>query len=353
MALEDFQSALRIQAVACKDLGSPFTARVLTVISKNVTELGDVWALVVNWPGDLGPSGASVPLRLAGTLNAIVLEGLDPELVAVYPPNSAPCTDLVLWDAIEKAISRNTSFALKRLQSPPQTNEVRRSGIIVPGFLAIADKTGLSNFVMSEVGASAGLNLIWDTYRYTLADKSWGNGASAVHLSPKWKGEPPIFREITVIDRDGCDLLPVDLEDEQERRRLLSYIWPDQDDRVLRTKQAIESFRKSTNIIKAEDAISWLERRLSQSYEGAVHVVYNTIAWQYFPEDKKKEGEIILQRAGALATEDAPLAWLSLEADGKGPGAALMLSLWPAGETYELARGDFHGRWVDWKKLTS
>ncbi|MBL4666515.1 MAG: DUF2332 family protein [Sneathiella sp.] len=273
---------------------------------------------------------------------------MDKNLAALYPPNSDKYEDQDLWVAIKNAIDRNMKFALERLQSAPQTNEVRRSGILVPGFMEIAEVTGLSKFVMSEVGASAGLNLIWDAYSYTLAGKAWGDETSGIHLQPEWEGDHPKFSEITVIGREGCDLFPINLEDEQQCRRLQSYIWPDQEDRMRRTQGAIELFKKSAETVKAEDAIPWLKRRLDERHNGMVHVVYNSIAWQYLPEDSQKAGMALLQKAGEQATPDAPLAWLSLEADGKGPGAALMLTVWPAGETRELARGDFHGRWVKW-----
>lgn len=55
----------------------------------------------------------------------------------------------------------------------------------------------------------------------------------------------------------------------------------------------------------------------------------------------------LLAAAGAKARADCPLAHLAMEADG-GKGAGLRLTLWPGGETYLLARVDFHGRWVEW-----
>jgi hypothetical protein len=37
-----------------------------------------------------------------------------------------------------------------------------------------------------------------------------------------------------------------------------------------------------------------------------------------------------------------------MEADATPGSAALTVTLWPGGETRELARVDFHGRAVDW-----
>ncbi len=75
-------------------------------------------------------------------------------------------------------------------------------------------------------------------------------------------------------------------------------------------------------------------------------MIYNTVAWQYFPQEAQAKGLAMIEAAGATATETAPLAWFSMEADGPTPGAALTLRMWPRGEKISLGRADFHGRWV-------
>jgi hypothetical protein len=56
-----------------------------------------------------------------------------------------------------------------------------------------------------------------------------------------------------------------------------------------------------------------------------------------------------MERAGAAATKDAPLAWISVEADRMDAmSACVRLRLWPDGSDEELGRADFHGRWVRW-----
>src|SRR5439155_4806398 len=47
-----------------------------------------------------------------------------------------------------------------------QTNEVQRSWVLLPCFLEIARRTGVDEIDLIEVGPSAGLNLVWDRYRY-------------------------------------------------------------------------------------------------------------------------------------------------------------------------------------------
>lgn len=337
------QSFLR-QAKACADLGSPFTARLCTLAAERLTGNSSVGAMVLSWPGNPDGTGDALALRLAGTLHALVRSGQDAALAAVYPPHSID--DDTLWAAIEAAMRRDEAFMLERLKSAPQTNEVRRSAALLPGFLTIAALTG-KPLVLSEVGASAGLNLQWDRYSYQLADVRWGE-ASAVELTPRWEGPPPPQAPIKITERAGCDLNPLDPSSEDDRLRLFSYIWADQQDRLDRTAAALEMATESGLKVEKTDAIDWLRNRLATSRQGMTHVIYHTIAWQYLPTALKAEGEALIADAGSRATPDAPLARLQLEADGKPDGAAILLTLWPTGETREIGRSDFHGRWVKW-----
>ena len=73
------------------------------------------------------------------------------------------------------------------------------------------------------------------------------------------------------------------------------------------------------------------------------------LAWQYLPKPLRDRGESLIAEAGARATDNTPLARLSLEADDKPGDASLTLQIWPTGEKKEIGRGDFLGRWVDWR----
>jgi hypothetical protein len=337
------QSFLR-QAKACADLGSPFTARLCTLAAERLTAETSVGAMILGWPGNPDGTGDALALRLAGTLHALVRSAQDPALTAVYPPNAVD--DDTLWTTVEVALRRDEAFMLERLKSAPQTNEVRRSSALLPGFLTIAALTG-KPLVLSEVGASAGLNLQWDRYAYRLGGVGWGK-ASPVELAPRWEGPPPPEAAIEVAERAGCDLNPLDPSSEDDRLRLFSYIWADQQDRLDRTAAALAMATESGLKVEKADAIDWLRKRLATPRPGLTHVIYHTIAWQYLPPALKAEGEALIAETGARATEDAPLARLQLEADGKPEGAALLLTLWPTGETREIGRADFHGRWVKW-----
>ena len=184
----DIRKAFVDQAAHCKDLGSPFMARLCTLFSERLVLTDPVGQVLSNWSGDVSVSGDVLPLRLAGALHALVLEHRCEALATVYPPHHNDLDDDTLWQAVNGALITDADFIVDWLDSPPQTNEVRRSGVLLPGFLAIADLVE-KPLVLSEIGASAGLNLFWDRFHYGLGDVTWGEENSALHLEPQWEGE--------------------------------------------------------------------------------------------------------------------------------------------------------------------
>jgi hypothetical protein len=346
MTYEHVRQAFLNQARACDALGSPFTARLCRLLAERLQPDGLVANRLLNWTGDPSSKADSVPLRIAGCLHALVLEGRDALLATTYPPSAAD--DDSFWAIIRHAFDAHAGFILERLKSPPQTNEVRRSAVLLPGFLTIADLIG-KPLVLSEVGASAGLNLQWDRYRYALGERSWGDPSSLVSIAPDWHGNPPPTGNVIVNDRAACDLNPLDAANPDDRMRLISYIWADQSDRIARTRAALTLATSNNLHVEKADAIDWLKTRLAGTLPGATHVLYHTIAWQYLPEALRAEGEQLITEAGNRATEAAPFARLSLEADESHEGASLTLQVWPSAEKQQIGRADFHGRWVNWR----
>ena len=339
------QDAFAVQAKACEALGSPFMGQLCRLFAARLAHGGVVADRLLAWPGDVTPGGQSVPLRMAGALHALVLDGVDAGLAAAYPPNSA--SDDALWAAVTAAFQTHETRLMHWLDSPPQTNEVRRSAAMLT-VAAILRKRHDLPLVVSELGASAGLNLSFDRFRMEIGDRGFGAADSNVVLRPDWDGPVPEIAPVEIIDRAGVDVRPIDAGDPKESLRLLAYLWPDQPDRLARTRAAIAL---SDTAPDTGDAAGWLEARLARPHPGAVHLVYHTIAWQYFPPETQARGEAALARAGALATPEAPLARMSMEADGTPGSAALTLQLWNgspgSGQILPLGRIDYHGRFLE------
>jgi hypothetical protein len=338
------RDVFRAQARACDLLGSPFTARLLALVADRLepgTALAD---RIMGWPGDAGPAGDSVPLRLAGGLHALVQTGQDAGLMAVYADTAAHTGD-ALWQPVAAALAAHEDFLMAWLNSPPQTNEVRRAAVLIAAAHWLTGRFGLP-LVLSELGASAGLNLLWDRYALDLPGLRLGPDDPALVVAPDWRGALPPLCPPVIAARAGVDLNPLDPV--ADRLRLLAYIWADQTDRMALTGSALaEAARLRPPVIRA-DAVDWLDTRLASRHTGHLHLVCHTIAWQYFPPATRARGEALLAAAGAHATPDAPLARLAMEADATPGSAAVTLDLWPGHERLLLGRADFHGRWVEW-----
>ena len=340
------RDAFRDQADFCAEMGSPFTSRLCALVADRLGPGDPVSDRILGWPGDGGGRKDALPLRLAGALHALVLEMGDAGLAAVYPPNETVSDD-DLWAAVSAALTAHADRILARLESPPQTNETMRSAALAPGFLTIAALTGLP-LVLSELGASAGLNLAWDRLSSRLGAQSWGAPASPLQIAPDWHGPPPPAPPLTVASRAGCDRAPPDLRMPADRQRLLSFVWADQTARMHRMSAAIDIARQAGITVEAADAVDWLDTRLARSHPDRAHVICHSIFWQYLAAPAQSRARALIKTAGARATPDAPLAWLRMEGDGTKPGAAITLTLWPGGTTQTLGRADFHGNWITW-----
>lgn len=337
-----------LQAYACERLGSPFTGALCRAIPEAIGNSA-FGKRITNWPAESAGQDA-LALRACGALNASVLTGRSPGLAAVYPPHGFDHSALVA--AVAETICAHDIFLTAFLDSPPQTNEVGRSSMILGATLIVADETGLPLSIM-EIGASAGLNLLFEHYRFALGeDRVWGLPDGVPTITSGWSGNvPPLAAPLAVVARMGCDRNPLDPADPADRLRLLSYVWPDQPQRLERMRQALDLAAQQALVVEKADAAAWVERMLEVPQQpGTVRMLYHTIVWQYLPEPTKTCISAAFEKAGAKATDAAPLAWFRFENDAgaDGDGGLMELTLWPGGETRVLGRAHFHGGWVRW-----
>jgi hypothetical protein len=253
-----------------------------------------------------------------------------------------------LRPAVLDAVREHQSAIRAFLLSPPQTNEVGRSGVLVGGFLQIAKETGLPLRLL-EIGASAGLNSVWDRYHYQLGAAAWGDPLSAVRIAPSWEGpSPPIDVPIRVVGRFACDIAPIDLEDPAQRLRLKAYVWPDQVERLSRLENAIDLARAHGPKVERANAADWIAARLREPAAGSVTVLYHSIMWQYLPSETQASIGASLNAAGGNATNAAPLAWLRFEFSHSESQPELRMTLWPSAHEVRLAVAHPHGSSVKW-----
>jgi hypothetical protein len=332
------------QAFHCDAYGSPFTARLIEAMQRDLAAGGPVNDLVGDWPGS--PRADAVPIRLAGALHAAALSGRDPALAAAYPPE---WDGEAVWQAARAFLIREQAWVADFLRSPPQTNETRRSIALLIGFLHLAERFDLP-LALLEIGASAGMNQYWDRFHYRADGWEWG-GPSPALIETDWKGPPPpLEAPIRVQSRAACDQNPIDLRDPEARLRLRAYIWADQADRLQRFDAAAELALANGVHVERADAAEWLERRLPEREADTLTVVYHSVFFQYPPRETRARIAAAIERAGEAGP--APLAWLRVEPEAVlgGPRDSIRFLVdivtWPGGERRSLAATDGHVRSV-------
>jgi hypothetical protein len=154
--------------------------------------------------------------------------------------------------------------------------------------------------------------------------------------------------DVEVAERRGCDPLPVDPTGEEGRRTLLSYLWPDQVERLERMRAALEVAEQIPVRVERGAAVEWISDCLSRPAPGRATVVFHSIVMQYLSEAQREEFRAALEEAGSRADRQAPLAWIGMEPDGEA--ADVRLTTWPGGEECSIARAGYHGNPVELRR---
>ena len=334
------------QAEWCERLGSPFTAFACRVLYERLDERSAFGSRVLNWPGEA--QADAVALRSCGALNFFARSGLE-ALAPLYPPHPQPSAG-EYWRGVSAAIDEIDEPLTRFLDSAPQTNEVARSALLLPGYLEIAAITGRP-LEIRELGASAGLNLSFDRYAYDYGARQWGLPDARVKIPCEWRGAAgPLDLALTVSGRLGCDINPIDASDPAQRARMLAYIWPDQTERLARAQAALDIAAQAKTRVEAIDAARFAARELKAGAAGKTLVLAHTIFWQYIPREAKDAIRAAVAEAADRATKLSPVAWLRLEAEAEeARGGVLRLSIWPQGPVdKKLALASYHGQWIEW-----
>ncbi len=274
------------------------------------------------------PAPSAPALRMMGAVHRLVLTCEAPGLTSHDP-----------WPTLLGTLRERREALREVVERPVQTNVVGRGAALLGGFLEVARATGLPLRLL-EVGASAGLNLAFDRYRYELGDERWGPEDSPVTIRAALAGRPPLETSLEVASRAGCDPRPLDPRDPDDRLTLTSYVWPDQTERLARLRAALDVASDAGIRLERATAADWIEARLREDRSGVTSVVFHSIVMQYLPDDERERFEQTVRSA------PGSVAWLRMEPVDELTD--LRLTLFPGGEERLLARVGYHGDPVEW-----
>ena len=338
------------QARQCGLHGSPLTAALLDGAAEDLAAGGVVADLLS--PHSAEPAGSVPALRLAGSLHRLVLERKAPELALHYPSVGGTAPAAGVWPVAARACREHVDRLRQQLHKPVQTNEVGRAAALHGALVLLARATGQPVRLL-EIGASAGLNLRSDGFAYDVADgQVLGDPASPVRLKRPWSGTHPPYDVVPrVVERKGCDPLPVDPSTTDGRLTLMSYVWADQVERLERLRGALQIAERLPAVVEQSGALAFLRRELARLPAGTTTVVWHSVVWQYVDVAERSAVDRLFDAVGSRATADAPLARVTLEPERVGSGDftfRVHVQRWPRGERVHVADALGHGPPVRW-----
>ncbi len=342
------EQMVRAQQQGCAIGGSALYTDVLDAVAADVVARGPCYDVLTRHAHE--PLAAAVVLRLLAAVHELVLDGAAPDLAHHYP-SAGGTPGLDVGAAFVATVADHPDHVAARTAAPIQTNEPGRSAARLGGFLAIA--AGGRPLRVLEVGASAGLNLRFDHFRYEAGEAAFGPAGSPVRLVEPWVGRhPELAVEVEVVERRGCDARPLEPDSAPDRLRLRACLWPDQPERRARLDGALALAADVAAPVDRADAAEWVAARLGEPAPGLATVVVHSIVAQYLDPASYRSMEAAVVAAGEAASPDAPVAWLRMEPSSITE-AEVRLTCWPDRRDRRpvdavLAHSGFHGPPVRW-----
>lgn len=169
-----------------------------------------------------------------------------------------------------------------------QTNAVRR--VVGLRFaLAVIGRACREPVHLIEVGASAGLLLQVDRYRYRIGDHLYGRLDAPVTIGSRWIGgpTPDLDTAVPIASRIGVDLNPVDVTDPDQRQWLRALVWPENLADAELLHAALTWAAVEPQQILAGDAIDVLPQLRARLPTGETRVVFHAATRMHVPSQRR------------------------------------------------------------------
>jgi hypothetical protein len=296
-------------------------------------------------------SGQPVPNLFLGAVHFLLLGGVQHPLAHFYPSLSPSASSSADPYPSFRAFCLKYRHEILELISSRlvQTNEVRRCGCLLPAFTHVAQQAGDRPLAVVEIGASAGLNLLWDRYGYDYGIGRWyGNPRSPVQIVCGLRGDRhlPLMAVWPVVTvRVGLDLNPIDVRDPDAALWLRALVWPDEVGRAELLQQAVQVAQQDPPRLLAGDALDILPEVLATvPPDQAVCVFHTHTINQFAPEARAHLSTLLATHAFRRKLYRVAIEWLG------DTHPRLELIAYEDGVKTEhlLAYCGSHGEWLEW-----
>lgn len=226
-----------------------------------------------------------------------------------------------------------------------QTNEVRRSAYLLPAITHAAKLFAARPLALIEIGTSAGLNLLWDQYRYAYdGEQAFGPPGSPVVIRSSFRGPgrpTPSSPMPAVSHRIGLDLNVIDATDAVQIEWLRALIWPEHHERRALLNAALSVRRNAGLDLRSGDGFAMLPAVIDEVPRASLPCVYHTHVANQISEEARQAFVRSVDAIGRM--RDVVHVHNNIEPH-------LHLTAYRDGERIDvpLARTDGHARWIEW-----
>ena len=248
-------------------------------------------------------------------------------------------------DFRQTVLNRWEEITVQILRRSTQTNEAGRCATLLP-FLARLPQP----LALLEVGASAGLCLLPDLYRYEFTAASGlvttlGAPEAAVNLPCRVAGIDLPADLPTVVWRAGLDLHPIDPFDPDQVAWLDALVWPGAEDRRLRLYGALEVARFNPPRIDLGDLRHDLVGLAGQAPPDATLVVFHSAVLAYLEQaDRATFAQTVRALDATWIANESPAVSADLGITvPPGSREAFLVSV----DGTAQAWSDGHGSWLE------
>ncbi|MFF0430290.1 DUF2332 domain-containing protein [Streptomyces sp. NPDC004520] len=233
-----------------------------------------------------------------------------------------------------------------------QTNEVGRCAVLLPAFAALQQQLDDGRPIrIVDVGASAGLTLLWDRYTYdygghrlTLPDS---DPDTVLHCEIKG-GTPPLTLDpARFAPPVGIEPSPVDVTDPEATEWLVSLTWPEQTQRMRTLNSALALAARTPPAILAGTAQDHLADIVDETPDDQ-HLLF-VFSWSIYQIFGSPGGRERLVDTLAELSCRRPLHELSIGHFGHDTPRMIMASHDGGISRSDIvAHCDVYGTWLDW-----
>ena len=250
------------------------------------------------------------------------------------------------WPAF-RALLREHADAVRAtmLARRTQTNEAGRCATLLPVLARLPQPLALL-----EVGAAAGLCLLPDRYGYDYGERRLAPPSTDAPVFPcrTDPATPLPSAQPRVAWRLGLDLHPLDVADAADCAWLEHLVWPEQSDRLLRLRAALDVARRDPPAIVQDDLLADLPAYARQAPADATLVVFHSAVLAYVADTAQREafGQVVRTLGAVWISNEAPGIFAPMEKrlPRPGPRGAFLLSV----DEVPTAWTDPHGGWIEW-----